>query len=455
MGDTAIKISDASVTWNQVKEKLRFKYGEDEFKSWISPLSFIEEKNGQVIISVPTKFIREWVISHYMDDLLSLWQKEDESVISIDIMVSSKNKETASSPKNEDNVSVYPSQNKNISNNLDNRFRFENFIVGKSNELAYAAAMRVAETPEALAHTNPLFLYGGVGLGKTHLMHAIAWYIQENTPQRKVLYLSAEKFMYKFIRALRDKDTIEFKAQFRNVDVLIIDDVQFISGKDSTQEEFFHTFNALVDNKKQVILSSDRMPSELDGVKDRIKSRLGWGLVVDIHETTYELRLGILQSKAEMAGVEIPQQVLEFLAHKITSNVRELEGALNRIIAHSTLVGRDINLETTQDVLRDLLRANEKVITIEDIQKQVAERFNIKVSDMHSSRRSIAIARPRQIAMYLAKTLTPKSYPEIGKKFGGKDHTTVIHAVKKVEKLRETDKEFAEDIELLSKILKN
>src|SRR5690606_32751780 len=258
-----------------------------------------------------------------------------------------------------------------------------------------------------------------------------------------------EKFMYQFIRALRHKNTMAFKEQFRSVDVLMIDDVQFISGKDSTQEEFFHTFNALVDQNRQVIISADKSPSDLEGLEERMRSRLGWGLVADIHPTTYELRLGILQAKAEVLKADIPSKVLEFLAHKITSNVRELEGALNRIVAHATLVGRAVTIETTQDVLHDLLRANDRRVTIEEIQKRVAEHFNIKISDMHSARRARAVARPRQVAMYLAKQLTSRSLPEIGRKFGGRDHTTVMHAVRKIEELRATDSGFSEDVELL------
>ncbi len=327
-------------------------------------------------------------------------------------------------------------------------------MLGKPNELGFAAARRVAESPAVAPGCNPLYLQGGVGLGKTHLMHAIAWHIQKTSPQRKVLYLSAEKFMYQFIKALRSKDAIAFKEQFRSVDVLMIDDVQFISGKDSTQEEFFHTFNALIDQNKQLVISCDRSPSDLDGIEERVRSRLGWGLVADIHCTTYELRLGILQSKiANMPGVEVPPKVLEFLAHKITSNVRELEGALNRVVAHATLVGRAVTLEATQEVLQDLLRANDRRITIEDIQKQVATHFNIKVSDMHSARRSRSVARPRQVAMYLSKKLTAKSLPEIGRKFGGKDHTTVIHAVRRIEEICGADNEFAQDVELLTRML--
>ncbi len=285
-------------------------------------------------------------------------------------------------------------------------------------------------------------------------MHSIAWHIRGMFPDRKVVYLSAEKFMYQFVRALRFKNVMAFKQQFRSVDVLMIDDVQFIAGKDTTQEEFFHTFNALVDQNRQIVISGDRSPSDLDGIEERMRSRLGWGLVADIHATDYELRLGILQSKAEHAGAkDVPIRVLEFLAHRITSNVRELEGALNRVLAYSNLVGRPITLETTQDVLRDLLRANDRRVTIEDIQKRVAEHFNIRLADMYSARRARAVARPRQVAMYLAKQLTSRSLPEIGRKFGGRDHTTVMHAVRKIDELKQSDSALSEDIDLLRRML--
>jgi chromosomal replication initiator protein len=341
---------------------------------------------------------------------------------------------------------------------LDARFTFENFIVGKPNELAHAAARRVAEAcvgPEQSVPFNPLFLYGGVGLGKTHLMHAIAWHIRLRAPGRKIIYLSAEKFMYQFIRALRFKSTMDFKEAFRSVDLLMIDDVQFISGKDSTQEEFFHTFNALVDQNRQIVISADKSPSDLEGLEERMRSRLGWGLVADIHPTTYELRLGILQAKAEQAGIGLPQKVMEFLAHKIVSNVRELEGALNRIIAQAQLIGRDVTLEGAQELLHDLVRANERRVTIEEIQRKVAEHFNIKLAEMTSTRRARLVARPRQVAMYLAKQLTPRSLPEIGRKFGGRDHTTVMHAVKKIEELIASDSSLAEDVELLRRMLQS
>ena len=302
---------------------------------------------------------------------------------------------------------------------------------------------------------SSLFLYGGVGLGKTHLMHAVAWHIRERSPKRSVIYLSAEKFMYRFVKALRFQDTMAFKEQFRSVDVLMIDDVQFIAGKDATQEEFFHTFNSLADQGRQIVLSADKSPSDLQGMEERLRSRLGSGLVADIHATTYELRLGIIAQKAELMGVAIPPKVAEFLARKITANVRELEGALNRVAAHAQLVGRDVTLESTQEVLHDLLRASDRRVTIEEIQKRVAEHFNIRVADMHSARRARQVARPRQVAMYLAKQLTSRSLPEIGRKFGGRDHTTVMHAVRKIEELQSCDSTFAEDVELLRRMIES
>jgi len=465
---------DHFARWERVREKLRASYGEAIFKSWLQPLKLADVKNGQVMITVPTRFMREWIIAHYAENILRFWCQEDQGVHSVDIFVKAEpvaihNPAAAAAAQQpaggleaamlgraanaNDDKPINPDS---ISAPLDPRYTFENFVVGKPNELAHAAARRVAESTAVVPGGNPLFVYGGVGLGKTHLMHAIAWHIRKTDPSRKVVYLSAEKFMYLFIRALRSKDTMAFKEYFRSVDVLMIDDVQFIAGKDSTQEEFFHTFNALIDQHKQLIISGDRSPSDLEGMEERIRSRLGWGLVTDIHTTTYELRLGILQAKLEkMPNAHVPQRVLEFLAHKITSNVRELEGALNRVVAHATLVGGSVTLESTQEVLHDILRANDRRITIEDIQKKVAAHFNIKVSDMHSARRSVAIARPRQIAMYLAKKLTTKSLPEIGRKFGGKDHTTVMHAVKRIDELARADKEFADDVELLMRMLQS
>jgi chromosomal replication initiator protein len=465
-GDELGTSSDVQTQWARVRARLREEFGEAAFRSWLRSMTLFEVADGRARIGVPTRFLRDWVAAHYSDRIRALWNGENAAISAIDIFVSggaasgaaplrdargARDEPAAAAP-----AIVAADEKGDISAPLDPRFTFENFVVGKPNELAHAAARRIAESCVAAKRTvpfNPLFLYGGVGLGKTHLMHAIAWHIRTQIPARKVIYLSAEKFMYQFIRALRFKSTMDFKDQFRSVDVLMIDDVQFISGKDSTQEEFFHTFNALVDQNRQIVISADKSPSDLEGMEDRMKSRLGWGLVADIHPTTYELRLGILQAKAEQRKAAIPPKVMEFLAHKITSNVRELEGALNRILAHATLVGRTISLETAQEVLHDLLRANDRRITIDEIQKRVAEHYNIRLSDMHSARRARAVARPRQVAMFLCKQLTPRSLPEIGRKFGGRDHTTVMHAVRKIEELRATDRTLAEDVELLRRML--
>ena len=450
--------------WLSLKKDLKNSVGDSAYNNWLKHLSFVSLENTTVSFSLPTKFLRDWIVNNYSDKIKSESKKYIEKIEVIKFVVKPNGGRivpgTARTIKNTDNqwkssLDIRSNQQASYPNEfgapLDPRFTFDNFVVGKPNELAFAASQRVAEA-ESVSF-NPLFLYGGVGLGKTHLMHAIGWKIKELQPDRKVIYLSAEKFMYQFVRALRYKDTSAFKEQFRSIDVLMIDDVQFISGKDNTQEEFFHTFNALIEQNKQIVISADKSPSDLDGVQDRLKSRLGCGLVADIHPTTYELRLGILIEKAQKRGVEIPSKVLEFISHRIISNVREMEGALNRLVAHATLVGTSISVETAQVVLQDLLKSSNKKITIEEIQKKVAEHFNIRIADMHSPRRSRSVARPRQIAMYLAKSITSRSLPEIGRKFGGRDHTTVMHAVKKIEELKLEDVNFSEDIELLKRLI--
>jgi len=448
--------------WTTVKERLRSEVGDAAFRSWLQPVEMCDVEAQTVRLTVPSKFMRNWIESHYGDQIRKCVRLENPRINNVELIITTDRPVQDNTPTTPASsplpAAVLPAETVDILNNpqqftslLDPRYTFDNFIVGKSNELAFAAARRVAES-DAVGF-NPLFLYGGVGLGKTHLMHAIAWHIATKHPKRRVLYLSAEKFMYQFIKALRFKDTMSFKENFRSVDVLMIDDVQFISGKDSTQEEFFHTFNALVDQNRQVIISADKSPSDLEGMEDRLKSRLGWGLVADIHPATFELRLGILQAKVEKLGAVVPQNVLEFLATKINSNVRELEGALNRIAAHAQFVGEPLTLESTQRLLKDLLRANDKKLTIEDIQTKVAEHFNVRVSDMHSARRARNVARPRQVAMYLSKILTSRSLPDIGRSFGGRDHTTVMHAVKTIEELVKDDKAFADDVEMLKRVL--
>lgn len=444
---------DTQSAWNFICEALISFYGKDTYDSWLRCLSFISYKKGQVLLSAPTKFICDWVLTHYIDNILSIWRKEDSKICSIEVLVEDRSaNDIAPSTETSANNNIEQQQQtsvvENLGSPLDKRFTFDNFVVGKSNELAFAAAKRVADNAQPVAGSNPLFLYGSVGLGKTHLMHAIAWHIHQDSTQRQVVYLSAEKFMYQYITALRNKDIMDFKEKLRSVDILMVDDVQFISGKDSTQEEFFHTFNSLIDQKKQLIISADRSPSDLDGVEERIKSRLGWGLVADINDTTFELRLGILQSKTDQMGISLSPNILEFIAKHISSNVRELEGALNKVIAHAALIGKDITIDIVRDILSDLLRSNSSKITIDKIQKVVAEHFNVKVSDMHSGRRIRNIARPRQVAMYFCKLLTQKSLPDIGKKFG-RDHSTVIHSNKRIESLITTDTQLAEDVHLL------
>ena len=449
---------DVFALWRSVCSKLSSEYGEDVFKSWISPLS-VELRHGTILsIIAPNKFLLDWVSNNYASDIKDAVNSETSEIEEIEFRLKSENdadnyKQSELDIQSDlnDQNSVVSSFNAELAGMLDPRLTFENFVVGKSNEFAYAAAMRVAESDTA--EFNPLFIYGGVGLGKTHLLNAIAWHIIHTKPDRKVIYLSAEKFMYEFIKAVRFKNTMDFKEQFRSVDVLMIDDIQFICGKESTQEEFFHTFNALVDKNRQVIISADSSPSDLDGMEERMKSRLGWGLVADVHPTNYELRLGILQHKASTLDYQVPKRVLEFIAQKVTSNVRELEGALNRVVAKAMLTHKEITLEMTTDILSDIIRANDRKVTVEDIQKKVAEHFSIRISDMYSDKRSKNIARPRQIAMYLSKKLTTLSLPDIGRKFGGRDHTTVIHAVKKVEELISTDISFDEDIKILTKAI--
>lgn len=443
----------ADLEWQAVLKDLRVECGEDTYKSWISKLQLIDITNNCANFVVPTNFIKDWLLTHFEKKIVKAWGNRTSAVKKISIVAqrSALENKSPSLSKVVYEKQALPQANV-VLNNLDNRFTFENFVVGSPNEFAYSAARAVSESKVAQGGSNPLFLYGGVGLGKTHLMHAIAWQIQKTNPDRKVVYISAEKFMYQFVTALRNNDIMNFKERYRSIDVLMVDDVQFMCGKESTQEEFFHTLNSLIDNNRQIVISADRSPSSLENMEERIKSRLGWGLVADIHNTTYELRLGILESKVKKYNVSIGKDVLEFLARKITSNVRELEGALNKVMAHTNITGQAINLDSTREILRDLLRSNEKVITIEDIQRKVAERYSIKFSDMSSSKKLRTVARPRQMAMYLSKILTNKSLADIGRKFGGKDHTTVIHAVKTIEKLVESDKEFAEDMKLLIKV---
>ena len=440
--------------WAKVLDGLKATVGANNFSNWIEPLEFVELSGTVAKFKVPTTFIGNYVQQNFGEQIIYQINRAGKSVNRVTFVPSGVAR-TASKPSA--NAAPKPTSVDDIQGSpLDARFTFDTFIVGKPNELANAAARRVAEGGPVTF--NPLFLYGGVGLGKTHLMHAIAHELQRRSPELNVLYLSAEQFMYRFITALRDRKMMDFKQMFRSVDVLMVDDVQFMAGKDSTQEEFFHTFNALVDGKKQIIISADRAPGEIKDLEERIKSRMQSGLVVDLHPTDYELRLGILQSKVEVyrgqyPGLSIAPGVLEFLAHRISTNVRVLEGALTRLFAFASLVGREITLELTQDCLSDVLKASDRKVTVEEIQRKVSEHYNIRLSEMIGPKRVRNYARPRQVAMYLAKQMTSRSLPEIGRRFGGRDHTTVMHGVRRIEELRITDSQIADDLELLRRAL--
>jgi len=442
--------------WTDLKISLKKSIGENNFNNWLSPIDFSHVEEDVAVFTVPTNFLGNYVSQNFGEIIVAQISSKTNKINRIRFEVDSKsNNLTGSQPSAPAHIS-YPKDNELTGAQLDKRFTFDAFVVGKPNELAHAAARRVAEGGDV--SFNPLFLYGGVGLGKTHLMHAIAWELSNRRPDINVLYLSAEQFMYRFVQALRERKMMDFKQLFRSVDILMVDDVQFIAGKGSTQEEFFHTFNALVDQNKQIIISGDRAPGEIKDLEDRIKSRLQSGLVVDLHPTDYELRLGILQSKVERQKQQYPElsidnNVLEFLALRISTNVRVLEGALTRLFAFASLIGRHITLEVAQDCLADVLRASERKITVEEIQRKVSEHYNIRLSDMIGPKRLRTYARPRQIAMFLSKQLTSRSLPEIGRRFGGRDHTTVMHGVKRIEELRAQDGQIAEDLEMLRRAL--
>jgi chromosomal replication initiator protein len=444
--------------------------GADAHRAWIAPLDFQSAEDGIAHFKVPSGFFGTWVERNYGETIVALFHGEGCPVerLRFDIGAARgaalrNGHNGAAAPASvattaATTTATAPAQTETElpGSPLNPQLTFERFIVGKSNELAHAAARRVAEAGPVTF--NPLFLHGGVGLGKTHLMHAIAWSLREKRPDFKVLFLTAEHFLYKFVQSLKFRDTIGFKQIFRSVDVLMVDDVQFIAGKESTQEEFFHTFNALVEQGKQIVISGDRNPGDMDRLDERIRSRLQCGLVADLHPADYELRLGILLSKAEEhlarhPETELAAGVVEFLAHRISSNVRVLEGALNRLFALATLVGRRIDLDMAQECLSDILRASDRKVTVEEIIRKVADHFNIRINDILSARRARNVVRPRQVAMYLAKSLTRKSLPDLGRRFGGRDHTTVLYAIKRVEELRLTDSGLADDIELLRRML--
>lgn len=468
--------------WGQVRGELRQSVGTNNFSAWIDPIMFDRLEDRTAWFHVPTNFIGTWVSKNFGDVILRHLVSAGVAADRLEFAVNpTLNSRTTADEKSDDqppadtspaNAAAVPTPQPRapggkpapLANGsgdlpgatLNPHLTFDNFVVGKPNELAHAAARRVAEGREVTF--NPLFLYGGVGLGKTHLMHAIAWELRAQHPEARILYLSAEQFMYRFVRALREQDTLSFKQLFRSVDVLMVDDVQFIAGKNSTQEEFFHTFNALVEMGKQIIISGDRAPVDMENLDGRIASRLQSGLVVDLHPTDYELRLGVLQHKAELAmakdpSLQIADGVLEFIARKISTNIRVIEGALTRLLAFAELVDREITLDLTQDCLADILRSTDRKVTMDQIIKKTCEYYNIRQTDLLGQSRQRSVARPRQMAMYLCKRLTQRSLPEIARKIGGRDHTTVLYGVRKIEELMTTDSQIAEDAELLRRML--
>ncbi|MCX7089888.1 MAG: chromosomal replication initiator protein DnaA [Legionellales bacterium] len=443
--------------WQKCLSLLQEEYPAQQFNTWLRPLQ-AETQGSTLVLLAPNRFVVDWVKTHFNERINELVrQLSPDTIIQVSIEIGTKAAPLhVAAPATPD---VAPSPVAEVStkkvtdhhNALNKKFVFDSFVEGNSNQLARAASLQVAERPGDAY--NPLFIYGGVGLGKTHLMHAIGNTILKNKPQAKVLYLHSERFVADMVKALQTNSINEFKRYYRSLDALLIDDIQFFAGKDRSQEEFFHTFNALLEGQQQIILTSDRYPKEIEGVEERLKSRFGWGLTVAVEPPELETRVAILISKAEQSNVILPYEVAFFIAKRIRSNVRELEGALRRVIANAHFTGKSITIEFVSDALRDLLALQDKLVTIENIQKTVAEYYKVKVAELLSKRRSRSIARPRQMAMALAKELTNHSLPEIGDHFGGRDHTTVIHACRKVKDLVSEGGDFAEDYKNLMRTL--
>ncbi len=444
--------------WETIRTGLRRSIGVRTFDGWLKPLTLgdCDLDSGTLKLVAPSEFMANWATTHFIDHLLQGWrallpQIRHVSIISNPVadrpgLFSAPAPAAAVEAPVEIEAPVIDEVR--CGTPLEARYTFDSFVVGKANEVAYNAARTLAEGGKLVF--NPLFLHGGTGLGKTHLMHAIGHEYLVRHPGAKVVYMSAEKFMFEFVSAMRAKDTFSFKQRLRAADVLMIDDVQFIAGKESTQEEFFHTMNELISAGRRLVISADRSPQDLDGIESRILSRLSWGLVADVNPADFELRLNILMRKLQgMPQAQVPQDVVMFLARRISANVRELEGALNRVVAYAALSGKPVDIDFTQATLADILRANQRRVTIDEIQRKVSDHYRIRQAEMSSARRAREVARPRQVAMYLAKQLTPRSLPEIGRRFGGRDHTTVIHAVKQIEKLRQLDAELDADVRLL------
>lgn len=445
----------STTLWKKCLNQLQDEISPQQFNTWLRPLQS-ELKNGELLLLAPNRFVIDWVSEQFLSRIHELLRefggdKTPSLRLEIGTKASAQIESAATSTTVTNKYQTVIKSKPIFQSNVNTAFTFENFVEGKSNQLARAAAMQVAAN--AGKAYNPLFIYGGVGLGKTHLMHAIGNLIITNNPQAKVLYLHSERFVADMVKALQRNSMNDFKKLYRTVDALLIDDIQFFAGKDRSQEEFFHTFNALLDAQQQIVLTCDRYPKEVDGVAERLKSRFGWGLTVAVEPPELETRVAILMSKAEQVGVDLPHEVAFFIAKRIQSNVRELEGALKRVIANAHFKGEVITIEFAKESLRDLLALQAKLITIENIQKTVAEYFKIKIADLTAKRRNRSITRPRQMAMALAKELTNHSLPEIGAAFGGRDHTTVLHACRKIKELMASNIDITEDFRNLMRIL--
>ena len=454
----ADKNLEKKIDWQIIQNLMREKFGNDIFESWLKKIELVDEYKNYVLFSVSTRFIRDWIVSRYLDQILKIVKNFNKEVSRIEFKI--ENKENSKIINDENLVS-----DQNVSflkdsylqyNRIDQNKSFENFIIGKSNKLAFEASKKVSEN---ISHYNPLYLYGGVGMGKTHLLNAIGLKLKID---HKVTFISAERFMYQFVKSIKSKDMVKFKDNFRNTNVFIIDDIQFMDGKEVLQEEFFHTFNALLEKGSQIIVSADRPPNKLKRIQDRIRSRFSGGLVVDIQSPEYELRYKILTKKIETLNlqykesVKISEEIQKFISSEIRSSIRELIGALNRIVSFSRIYNRNPNLAEVKIILKDLLNINETKVTIDKIQTLVCKYFKISKNEMLSSRRSRYLVRPRQVAIYLSKILTSKSLPEIGREFSNRDHTTIIHSVKTIEKIKQENNEINTGINhLKNKILYN
>lgn len=436
--------------WSAAIAEIKEQIGKQNFETWIKPISFVSRSKTEIVLDVPNKFFRDWLIEHYLEQMETILSSLAKSNLKVVLGVNEKldGQSSVDKPLKRDDK---PREKLPSNNNLVAKYTFQNFVVGASNQFAHAACVAVANQPGE--HYNPLFIYGGVGLGKTHLVNAIGHHAVSQRPGLKVVYLSSESFMNELIASLRRDKMDEFKKKFRNVDILILDDVQFIAGKERTQEEFFHTFNSLYESHKQIVITSDKFPKEIPGIEDRLRNRFEWGLIADIQPPDMETRVAILQKKAEEEGVQLPQDVAMFLASHIDSNVRELEGSLTRLGAFASLTKAIVTVDLAKDVLRNTLKNAQREITVENIQKTICEYFNVKIGDLKAKRRTQNIALPRQVAMYLCRKHTETSFPAIGDKFGGRDHSTVIHASKTIERKIKEDPHMQTTIEKLERNL--